>query len=138
MTRTADDVIAAYTNYSRSMTGADIGVLVAEVTRLRTENAALRSDNALLAGAVRVWEPIERAPDYEAVLIALPPFDHMQATRSGRFGTWMVGARSIIGRDIMEGMVPEFFQQLPNDPDATRDAELAAAVRRATGDESNV
>ena len=63
MTQTADDVIAAYTDCSRNMTGADIGVLVAEVTRLRTERDKFE----------KAWSDV--ADRYEALLNQLGATD---------------------------------------------------------------
>ena len=62
------------------------------------------------------WQPIETAPDYQTVLIYVPPFDPMQGTKSGRFKTWMVGARSIIGRNLSPDMQPTHWMPLPEPP----------------------
>ena len=93
---------------------------------LQAENAALRADNRLLAGAVRVWEPIERA---------------------GKDGGAFITFRDMIGVDIDHfddappiGVGPwKFntvaFQRIPAPPNTRRDPELAAAVRRAMGED---
>jgi len=64
------------------------------------------------------WQPIETAPGDETILIYVPPFAPMQGTRSGRFGTWMIGARSIFGRDLAPGMEPTHWMPLPEPPHA--------------------
>ena len=68
------------------------------------------------------WQPIETAPEYKAVLIYVPPFDPMQGVRSGRYGTWMVGAQSFVGRDLPVGYRPTHWMPLPAPPDAARRA----------------
>lgn len=64
------------------------------------------------------WHPIETAPDYKTVLIYVPPFEPVQGTRSGLYKTWMVGARSIIGKDLPVGMEPTHWMPLPEPPHA--------------------
>lgn len=72
---------------------------------------------ALEAAEVAAWSSdMEAAPDYEEVLLHVPPFAPMQGTRSGRFKTWMVGARSIIGRDLGPDNSPRMWRPLPTPP----------------------
>lgn len=77
--------------------------------------SAYSTGAAIAALAGDGWQPIETAPDDISVLIYVPPFTPMQGTRSGRFGTWMIGARSIFGRDLVS-MTPTHWQPLPEPP----------------------
>ena len=72
---------------------------------------------ALEAAEAAAWSSdMEAATDYEEVLLHVPPFAPMQGTRSGRFKTWMVGARSIIGRDLGPDNSPRMWRPLPTPP----------------------
>jgi hypothetical protein len=62
------------------------------------------------------WQPIETAPREPGseVLLYIPPFTPMQGVRRTD-GTWMVGARSIIGRAAP--YEPTHWMPLPLPPD---------------------
>lgn len=53
---------------------------------------------AITAYERALWQPAETAPHGVPVLVEIEPFNLMQGVRSERFGTWMVGAQSIIGK----------------------------------------
>ena len=74
--------------------------------------------SALFAAGLVVeqgWQPIETAPGHmgSEVLLFIPPFAPMQGVRRSD-GTWMVGARSIIGR-LAPGH-PTHWRPLPAEP----------------------
>lgn len=79
---------------------------------------AQAAENARLRAALATrWRPIATAPDNVPVLIFVPPFAPMQGVRSKEFGTWMAGARGIIGRTLDPGMEPTHWMPLPEPPE---------------------
>lgn len=61
----------------------------------------------------RGWQPMETAPTHVTVLLDIPPFDPMTGVKR-EDGTWMVGARSIIGKTPPNE--PEHWMPLPERP----------------------
>ena len=78
-------------------------------------NAVARTVRAQLKA--ETWLPMSTAPDHQAVLLCVPPFAPMQGVRSRNYGTWMVGAQSIIGRVLMPGTEPRAWMPLPDPPE---------------------
>lgn len=83
-------------------------------------NKILALRDALFAYERATWQPIETAPrDVGAeVLLFVPPFPPMQGTRRSD-GTWMVGARGLIGRAAPDE--PTDWRPLPPAPEAADD-----------------
>lgn len=75
------------------------------------------------AAEAAAWQPIETAPRDAGseVLLNVPPFAPMQGVRRSD-GSWMVGARSIIGTALRAGMEPTHWCPLPAPPEETPDA----------------
>ena len=139
MTRTVDDVILEHTSwlYTGLQRASDDRLMLDEIARLR-------ADNLTLARAVRVWKPIEEAPHISGDMLVSradsPPRTAEQMTSIEKGDTAWIIARRLSATNPIAFVYdrPTHFQNLPSLPDPTRDAELAAAVRRAIGDEPDL
>lgn len=81
-----------------------------------------QADLRTLAGAARVWEPVETASKEHAVILT----DDKDVFEGFWDGAWRVS-----GNETRCWPLPTMAQPLPNPPDPTRDEAIAAAVQRA-------
>lgn len=109
----------------------DLPIVLAEITRLRSQVAQQQADLRTLAGAVRVWEPAEPVRISTAVLA----WDADENEPVVAFWQSVKGVfTGYVSDETGEGLSVRFIQHTPDPPDPTRDEAIAAAVQRALGD----